>query len=75
MIERRTFLQILTVAAIPPEQIMQSLKELAQASGWTIPESRTQEIATIYKGIADDTELLRQLDLGDSVPAITFEAE
>ena len=51
------------------------LKKLAEASGWTIPEERLQEIAAIYKGTMDDTEPLRKIDLGTSVPTNIFTAE
>jgi hypothetical protein len=51
------------------------LARLAEASGWTIPAGRMQEIAGVYRAIFDDTRLLRAAELGDAVPAIVFEAE
>ena len=51
------------------------LKKLAEASNWTIPEERLQEIAAIYKGTADDTQPLRDLDPGNAVPTNIFTAD
>ena len=51
------------------------LKGLAEASGWIVPDERFQEIAAIYKGTADDTQVMRQLDVTNTLPAIIFEAE
>ncbi len=51
------------------------LKGLAEASGWIVPQGRFQEIAAIYKATADDTRLVRELDITGAPPAIVFEAE
>jgi hypothetical protein len=53
----------------------EELKKLAEASGWTIPEERLQEIAAIYKGTMDDTAPLREMDPGTAVPTNIFTAE
>ena len=50
------------------------LKRLAEVSGWSIPEDRMREIASIYAGTMDDTRPLRDLDLGFTVPAILYKA-
>jgi hypothetical protein len=51
------------------------LKKLAEASGWMIPEDRLPEIAAIYKGTADDTRPLRELDPGEAMPTAIYTAE
>lgn len=66
---------MLAFMAFQSEPDNDMLEKLAQASGWTIPESRMQEIAGIYKPIWEDTRTLRQIDLGNAVPVMVFEAE
>lgn len=61
--------------AFQSEPDREMLERLAEASGWKIPEARMQEIAGIYRGIYDDTRLLRAADISNAVPAIVFEAE
>ena len=51
------------------------LKGLAEASGWIIPDERFQEIAAIYKATAQDTRIVREMDVTNAAPAIVFEAE
>jgi hypothetical protein len=51
------------------------LRKLGEASGWTIPDDRLLEIAAIYKGTAEDTRPLRELDLGETVPTTIYAAE
>ena len=51
------------------------LKKLAEASGWTIPDERIQEMAGLYKGTADDTRPVRELELGTIGPAIIYKAD
>ena len=53
----------------------ETLKALAAASGWKIPEVRLDELVFIYNGIVVDTEPVQQLDLGSTPPAPIFEAE
>ena len=51
------------------------LKKLAEASNWTISEDRLQEISAIYKGTADDTKPVRDLDISDALPTNIFTAD
>ena len=75
MILRRDFIQMLALMAFQSEPNNEAVKRLAELSGWTIAEERLQEIGAIYRGIYDDTRLLRATDFGKSVPASVFEAE
>ena len=50
------------------------LKQLAEASGWTIPDEEMSEIGSIYNGTMNDTHPVRELNLGFTPPAILFEA-
>ena len=51
------------------------VKQLAEASGWKIPEARMSEILFIYKATADDTQPVRETDVSDVVPANIYHAE
>jgi hypothetical protein len=53
----------------------ETLKHLAEQSGWQIPQDQVQEIASLYAGTMDDTQPLRDLDLGSAAPAIVYKAE
>ena len=75
MILRRDFIQVLALMAFQSEPNDEMLRKLAEASGWTIPDARMQEMSGIYRGIFDDTRLLRAADVNHAVPAMSFEAE
>ena len=45
------------------------VKNLAEASSWAIPEDRMDEIAQIYKATMEDTQAVREIELGSSIPA------
>jgi hypothetical protein len=53
----------------------ETLKRLAEASGRAVSDDQLPEIAAAYRGIAEDTRLLRAADLSAAVPATVFEAE
>jgi hypothetical protein len=50
------------------------LNKLAEASGWTIPDDRMSQLTSLYNGTMQDTHLVRELDLGSSVPATLYKA-
>jgi len=45
------------------------IRKLAEASGWSIPEERFEEIATMFEAAMEDTKPVRELDLKDSLPS------
>ena len=51
------------------------LQKLAEASGWTIPEERLAEIASIYEATTNDTRVVREFDITAALPATVFEAD
>jgi len=75
MILRREFIQMLALMAFQSEPNNETLRRLAEASGWNIPDARMQEMLGIFRPIFDDTRVLRGVDLRDAVPANVFEAE
>jgi len=66
---------MLALMAFQSEPNNETVRRLAEASGWTIPDARLQEITGIFRPIFDDTRQLRQMDVGTAVPANVFEAE
>ena len=50
------------------------LNKLAEASDWEIPQDRFQDILALHKATVEDTRRLRDLDLGFTPPAISYEA-
>ena len=50
------------------------LKKLAEASDWTIPEERMQDMASMFGGTMDDTRPVRELELGLTPPATVYKA-
>ena len=67
-------LQMFALMAFQSEEGNDALRRLAEAWGWMIPNARMQEIAGIYRGIMEDTRLLRAADVSKFLPATVFEA-
>ena len=59
----------------PPKMTVETVKTIAKLGNWDLNDERAEEIAGIFQPLYDDTCLLRQMDLGDSVPDIVFEAD
>jgi hypothetical protein len=53
----------------------ETVRKLAEATGWTIPEGRVQELAMIYNATMDDTRAVLEADISQFSPATVFEAE
>ena len=51
------------------------LRKLAEASSWNISDEQIQDLAMLYTGTMEDTQAVRELDLGDTVPAILYKAD
>ena len=75
MIPRREFLQILSAMALQPRTSIESVKKLGEAAGMDLSDSAAEELLAVYRGIYEDTRLLRAMDIGDATPATVFEAE
>jgi len=54
---------------------MNEVKKLAEAGGWTIPDSRVEEIKSAYASTMEDTRPVRDLDLGWTPPTTVFKAD
>ena len=59
----------------PPKMTVETVKTIAELGNWDLTDERAEEIAGIFQPLYDDTRVLRQMDLGDSVPDTVFEAD
>jgi hypothetical protein len=50
-------------------ETIETVKKLAEVTGWSIDESRVEAIAAVYEAVMEDTRLLRVTDLKDSIPS------
>ena len=59
----------------PPKMTVETVKAIAELGNWDLTDEWAQQIAGIFQPLHDDTRVLRQMDLGDSVPDTVFEAD
>ncbi len=59
----------------PPKMTVETVKKIAELGNWDLTDEQAEEIAGIFEPLYDDTRVLRQMDLGDSVPDSVFQAD
>jgi hypothetical protein len=47
----------------------ETIRKLAEASGWSIPEERFDEIAAMFEAAMADTQPVREIDLQGALPS------